>query len=114
MTVRVTGHGRTTFLDAMTREVAAFALSTSEGELSGRGYERIAADPGAWDAGTHPTLAWRLDGTVDDAALVTGYFAVDAGGAVLFDEPFDEPFLLSKPDSRISVTVRLLLLGSVA
>lgn len=109
--INLSPHGQRLMLKGVTNPIKAIHLFVDSGELEGHGYSPKPIDPGSWDGPNYPPLVWEF--SAGDTVNVVGYFVTDADGQMVFTENFDEPMKLEHNGDRITVHMRMRLIGGI-
>lgn len=118
--INISPLGMKTFKQVIAASARTLHLYVDEGELQGHGYKSVRLKPSVWDDGVYPDVQWEFDS--GEPVEVLGYYAANEGGGILFSEPFtarnddgttyDTPMTIKNNGDRITVGMRINLLGS--
>ena len=109
--INLSPHGQQLMLAGVTSPIAKIHLYIESGELEGHGYAPQNIDAEKWDGPAYPEIVWEF--SAGERVMVLGYFVTDAGGNMIFTEDFDEPMKLEHNGDRITVHMRMRLIGGI-
>lgn len=107
--ISLSPYGAGLLVTSFTDKLRSAHLFVDDGEMKSHGYAPRLLTRTKWQDGNYPSLVWEF--VAGDPVNVLGYFVSDKDDKMIFSELFDEPFLIQHNGDRITVDIKLTILG---